>query len=195
VQRTGRERTIVDTSIATRFRVWHLLVLPAAGAVLVLGADALPWALCALFASIGIARRYAEPFADVAAPQRQLMRLRRREEPAELLVVRVPRMKARDAAKLAGALRLTDGVSLERGAGGARIIAVLDGEDVPRGVVQQRLEELAGDATPVFGWASFPEDGITLESLVEHAERVPAGREREAGALVEPAPAMGTATS
>jgi hypothetical protein len=195
VQRIGSERIIESTSIATRVRVWHLLVLPAAVAVVVLGADALPWALCALFASIGMGRRQAEPFADVAAPQRQLMRLRRREEPAQLLVVRLPRMSSRNAAKVAGALRLTDGVSVERGAGSVRIVAVLDGEDIPRDVVEQRLEELAGGAPPVFGWASFPEDGITLESLVEHAERVPAGREREAGALVEPAPAMGTATS
>jgi hypothetical protein len=197
VSRDARVWISGKAALFTRARGQLLLVASVALVALApFGIDALPWALCALLATttIALARRPPTPFADIAAPQRHLMRLRRREEPAELLVVRLPRTRVRAAERLASSLRLTDGISVEREGGCVRIVAVLDGEDVPRHVVQERLEELADGAGPVFGWASFPADGVTLEALVEHAERAPAHREHEVGALVEPAAAMGTAT-
>jgi hypothetical protein len=103
--------------------------------------------------------------------QRELMRCRRRGESAYVLVMEMT-ARAAEVERVLGTLRLTDTVMVKRIRGGARIQGILEAEGLDRLRLQQRLWEASDKAS--IGWASFPEDGLTLEVLVEHAARAAA---------------------
>lgn len=95
---------------------------------------------------------------------------RRRDEKAQLLVMRVPAEAFHRSVNVLDAFRLTDSVTVTRQGGICEVEAVLDDLGFSRNGLERRLSE-AVNAEPEFGWATFPDDGITLAVLLEAARR------------------------
>jgi hypothetical protein len=116
---------------------------------------------------------------DALYPARlQLARFRRSEKPADILVALPsgPRGARRGSARLArSALRVTDGAAVLSSGMGHGLCAVLEPDARARSAIEHRLRDVCGSDIRA-GWATFPEDGVTLESLIAAAtDRVIAG--------------------
>ena len=98
---------------------------------------------------------------------RELMRRRRREEPAALLLVE-GRCDAVAEPALRDCLRVTDTVDCRIRRRRVRMRALLDLDRLDRTAVERRLAE-TGDVELAVGWATFPEDGLTLATVLEAA--------------------------
>lgn len=98
--------------------------------------------------------------------QRHLVRCRRREEPATVLVAVFDGTPMRPG--VTGALRVTDSSAVDRIGKRWELHAILDGDSVRRDVVERRVKQVTNSA-PRFGWATFPVDGLTLEALLQQA--------------------------
>jgi hypothetical protein len=126
--------------------------------------------------------------ADVLYPARmQLARFRRSGEPADILVIELPasvslagrRPTRKCASAVSSVLRATDGVSLVPSLGESGLCAVVESDGRARSAIEKRLREACGNQIRL-AWASSPDDGVALESLLEVAlDRV---HEREHGA-------------
>lgn len=101
-----------------------------------------------------------------SAAQRHLLRCRRLETPAAVVVVRGVRDRA-SATRLTEAFRLTDSLELDGSGSGYEIRGVLDVENLDRRGLESRLSDVVPGLS--FGWAGFPDDGVTLDVLVEGA--------------------------
>jgi hypothetical protein len=116
-----------------------------------------------------------------------LARCRRRRESAWVLVARIDTREGVSSGELGAHLRVTDSVTLRRVRHGYELEGVFDDQDLVRGGLEQRLRQVLPDAGVHFGWAHFPEDGLTLPVLLECArEALPAEGLLEA-TLPEPA--------
>jgi hypothetical protein len=121
--------------------------------------------------------------------QRHLAWCRRREEPAHMLVVPLNGTTDAGLSELLESFRITDSVTLGRGAGGSELYALLDAHGLVRQGLERRLAGRLGDHE--LGWATFPDDGITLQTLIEHARKTmqegerPEGQAAAEGSLVE----------
>jgi hypothetical protein len=110
----------------------------------------------------------------------QLARFRRSERPADVLLVRLPRGTLRprragghSASAACAVLRVTDGVAVLPSFRGCRLCAVIEPDSRARRAIESRLRNACGEGVGL-GWATFPKDGATLESLVAVAAgRVP----------------------
>ena len=101
--------------------------------------------------------------------QRHLEWCRRRDETSHLLWVHAPQVDRETATGALDAFRVTDDVVLlHEGDGREEIVAMVDDASFERGGLERRLRAHVGDAAG-FGWASFPEDGMTLDALFHHA--------------------------
>lgn len=100
--------------------------------------------------------------------QRHLDWCRRREERAHVLVVLVPDHADDDERGLLEAFRLTDSVAITHQRGQCEIHAVIDDHRLSRGGLERRVVAEVG-ARAQFGWAAFPDDGYTLEVLLDRA--------------------------
>jgi hypothetical protein len=124
--------------------------------------------------------------------QRHLEWCRRREEGAHILVVPLSTVGAHELSGLLESFRITDSVTLGKTSGGVELYALLDDKDFVREGLERRLSELRGGSAS-FGWATFPGDGVTIQTLIEHAraQMRAAARETVAPALdsQHPAPA------
>jgi hypothetical protein len=119
---------------------------------------------------------------DALYPARmQLARCRRSGQPADILVVGFPvstslagRRQSRSWATAASSvLRVTDGVSMLPSMDGNGLCAVLESDGRARSAIDQRLRSACGNEIQL-AWASSPDDGVTLESLLEVAlDRLP----------------------
>jgi hypothetical protein len=114
---------------------------------------------------------------DALYPARmQLARFRRSGQPADILLVELQaststagRRPSRDcAAAVSSLLRVTDGVSKVPSLGGHGMCAVLESDGRARSAIDERLRSACGDEIRL-AWASSPDDGVTLESLLEVA--------------------------
>jgi hypothetical protein len=122
---------------------------------------------------------------DALYPARlQLAGFRRRERPADLLVVRLQPSQTRRgvsrrcASAVSSVLRVTDGVSMVPSLGGNGFCAVLEADGRARAAIDQRLRDACGSEIRM-AWASSPEDGVTLESLIAAAvDRLPKPEQR-----------------
>jgi hypothetical protein len=74
--------------------------------------------------------------------------------------------------------RTTDSISLHYGHGICELRAVLDDWGFSRAGVERRISDYA-DASFRFGWAQFPENGVTLDTLMETARADLAGPQME----------------
>jgi hypothetical protein len=148
-------------------RVWRVLMFVAL-LVGLLG-PAAAWVVAAASLSLLVRAQALMVRYEVApGPQLQLDRSRRRGEPASVLVVALP-PNAADTRRALEVVRITDALAVRQTAGQLQLYGVLEGV-APRTIIEQRLAQAAGDVAPAFGWARFPEDGLTLEILVECAE-------------------------
>jgi hypothetical protein len=116
----------------------------------------------------------------------QLMRCRRRNESAWVLVARVSgRSRAGD---LLACLRATDSGRVNMTFEGGELVCVLDAAGLDRQALERRLRGGSPRADVRFGWSHFPEDGAALDVLIHEARAElprPAGRRpaRSAGAV------------
>jgi hypothetical protein len=99
--------------------------------------------------------------------RRHLAWCRRREEPAHLLLVPLRDIDEGEMSSLLESFRITDSVTLGRGGAGSELYALLDAHGFMREGLERRLEERFEGRR--FGWATFPKDGVTLQTLIEHA--------------------------
>lgn len=119
---------------------------------------------------------------DTLYPARlQLARFRRSEKAADILVVKLPPVASitrrtanrRSASVAASVLRVTDGVAILPSLRGYGLCAVLEADARARTAIEHRLRHVCGSEVGL-GWATFPEHGVTIESLIEAAsDRVP----------------------
>jgi hypothetical protein len=106
----------------------------------------------------------------------QLARFRRSGDPADLLVVKLPaptsipgrRPRRAHARAACSVLRVTDGVSRVPALGGNGVCAVLRADQRTRTSVERRLRKACPGELQIT-WASSPEDGVTLDALLEEA--------------------------
>jgi hypothetical protein len=112
---------------------------------------------------------------DALYPARmQLARFRRSGQPADILVVQVSpsgslagRRQVRECASaVSSVLRVTDGVSMVPSLGGSGWCAVLESDEHARTAIDRRLRSACGSAVRL-AWATSPDDGATLEALLE----------------------------
>jgi hypothetical protein len=98
--------------------------------------------------------------------ERHVMRCRRREEPAALMLALVPAGGRATCHRLARCYRLTDSVAVARVNRHCELVALFDEDDaLHREVLEERLHRAAGVQSSVV-WARFPDDGVTLEALL-----------------------------
>jgi hypothetical protein len=173
-----------------------LVSLACAG---VLSPDLFPWALAAAALTRSSRAHFPAPGLD-SEPQRQLMRSRRRNETAAVLVMRTGPLSQPMLGELLAGLRVTDGFEMVTMAGVTEMRAVLEGEEVDKEAIERRMRTAAGPAHLRFGWARFPVDGVTLDVLLEHArtalethEAVTEQERRTASSVAVPAPSIADA--
>jgi hypothetical protein len=100
--------------------------------------------------------------------QRHLDWCRRRQENAHVLVLRFSLREVPRPARLLDSFRTTDSIALHYSHGTCELQAVLDDTGFSREGVQRRVCD-SGSGTFRFGWAEFPADGVTLDSLIQTA--------------------------
>jgi hypothetical protein len=101
--------------------------------------------------------------------ERHIMRCRRRQEPASVLVARVVAQERIAPERVLACFRLTDSVTIARTRDGWEVAGVFDQEGFERDGLERRLRAaLDGTATGV-AWARFPDDGVTLDLLLAGA--------------------------
>jgi hypothetical protein len=153
-----------------------------------------PWiALAGLIVATRVAARSQPRRLD--ALERHLMRCRRREEPASVLVARLDRRSRPAEGDVLACFRLTDSVAVRRIGQRLELLGVFDDDRLDRSGVERRLRATASRAGVELAWARFPEDGVTLEVLLDAARAALPAQHRamapaEAGAL-PPAVASG----
>ncbi len=167
--------------VALRGRPGPLALTVAALVPVALGATAPAWlwvfagGLVALAVSRG-GRVVAVHMNDL---ERHLSWSRRRAERATVLVARLGPNDVEDPVALVESFRITDSVSLRRTPRGYDLHAVLDEKELDREAVERRITDLTGPvgaAPPHYGWATFPDDGVTLDILLDLARRGVDGR-------------------
>lgn len=106
--------------------------------------------------------------------RRQLARARRRGERVALLLIRSDDERA--VSGLLAQLRWTDSGEIARHDGGHELHCLLDMHGLDRDGVERRVR--AAVRRPVaLGWATFPDDGLTVDALRDAArDRLRAGR-------------------
>jgi hypothetical protein len=117
----------------------------------------------------------------------QLMRCRRRDERAWILVVRASGCAR--VVDLLTHLRMTDAARVEVNVHGEELACVLDAAGLDRHALERRLRGGMTDAGVRFGWSHFPEDGASLDVLLHKAR---AGLPRPPGLVTRPAGAVPT---
>jgi hypothetical protein len=65
--------------------------------------------------------------------------------------------------------RATDSVVATKAGKGFEIHAIVDDDPLARNAIERRVAEALGDMPAQFGWARFPDGGLTLEVLIEQA--------------------------
>lgn len=149
-------------------RVWSGLFLLSAAAVPF--APVAGWIAGALGAAIALSHRAPLRGGDSEADlRREIERSRRAETPAAVFVANVADGKGVDAQHIRDTFRLADTVQVVHDAAGFHLRGVVTdlAEFCPTGL-GERLELELG-TTVETGWARFPEEGMTLELLLERA--------------------------
>lgn len=148
-------------------RTWQVLTITAVvTAATFASGTLLPWALCAAIATVWLAQERSR--ADGLSPELKLLIARRGRRPASVLVAILPGASVQ---RLRAALRLTDGFDYRPARAGIELHGVIDDCSVhDRSTIERRLSELSA-AVPAFGWALYPDEGLTLDVLVAAARQ------------------------
>jgi hypothetical protein len=103
--------------------------------------------------------------------RRRISAARRRDERVDVVVFTLAAVDLAGRASFLGSFRLTDSSSVHRVGGGLNeVVMALDHAGLERAGVERRIATQVGMG-PRFGWATFPDDGVTLEALLETARR------------------------
>jgi hypothetical protein len=97
--------------------------------------------------------------------QRHLDWCRRRQEKAHVLVLRFSLRDVPKPVRLLDSFRTTDSIALHYSHGVCELQAVLDETGFSREGVERRIKD-GNDGVFRFGWTQFPDDGVTLDSLL-----------------------------
>jgi hypothetical protein len=128
-------------------------------------------------------------YCAIGDPQRDIMRCRRREETASVLVARLSGHRRLGPSEIVGFFRLTDSVAAGRLAGGIELVGVFDDHRLEREGLERRFLAAARGARVELEWLRFPDDGVTLEALVARGRAALRARNgRRAAAHVAAAP-------
>jgi hypothetical protein len=134
-------------------------------------ATVLPWTLAAVCLSAVVnGRSGADPQPPLGELDRYLERCRRRGEPATALVVDME-ADATALRNLLRSVRVTDSLVVRRSKSRFIVYGLLDGDELTRAPVTARFGEALDGVAPAFGWACYPADGLTLDALLEQAQR------------------------
>lgn len=131
-------------------------------------ARAFPWYCAAVCLSIVLgdrARGVEERGLDEL--DRLLERCRRSGEPATALLLQVE-ADATALRNLLRSTRVTDSLVVRGSRSRREVYGLFAGGGPIRGKVETRFVE-ALDREAAFGWASYPDDGLTLDALLDHA--------------------------
>jgi hypothetical protein len=122
----------------------------------------------------------ASPEPRDHALRRHLAICRRREERAFVLVASAAGRRRAMTADL----RISDSAVAAARRGDSTLVAVVDAREHARERITERLRAVHGQGLRI-GWATFPDDGLTLDALVElasaRAGRTPGGRQPTEG--------------
>ncbi len=134
------------------------------------GFQVVPWIALAPapVLAAGLASRSPGTCLDLEDLERQLMRCRRRDEEAAVLVARMYGWRG-SSEDLLTSFRLTDSIALRRFGCGVELVGVFERNRFDPSAVERRLRHMVGEAELHVAWASFPEDGVTLQVLLEGA--------------------------
>lgn len=141
-----------------------LAMLPGASA----SAPAWTWVLSGGIVALLVSARGGPVILRTHDLQRHLDWCRRREEKAHVLVMRFSLREVPKPARVLDSFRTTDSIAIHLSQGVCELQAVLDDQGFSRAGVERRIIE-DNDASFRFGWAAFPDDGVTLDSLMETA--------------------------
>lgn len=138
-------------------------------------ADLPRFGLAAAAAAIVLVDVWSRDAPPLAAGQhealwRRLAWYRRRREPCDLLIARVAGAEPeRQLARLRAAFRATDAVECVGPRGRGEVRAILDLTELSRAGLARRLQAEGIDVR--CRWARFPDDALTLEALIDHAQQ------------------------
>lgn len=146
----------------------RVAALTTAAGVSAGAAAVLPPAGAGVITAVAVTLLFGREFAPSRprdhALRRHLAICRRREERALVLVASTPgRHRSLDEE-----LRISDSAISGSRRGGSTLVAVIDWQEQSRERISQRLLDHHGPRLDA-GWAAFPEDGMTLDALVEVA--------------------------
>jgi hypothetical protein len=170
---------MLKPSLARALAVW--VGFCGLAMALVDGFQVVPWIALApaLVLSAGLATR--SPGTSLEDLERHLMRSRRREEEAVVLVARMYRRRG-SSEDLLSSFRLTDSIAVRRFHCGVELVGIFDRNRFDPAAVERRLRAMAGGAQLHVAWAVFPQDGVTLQVLLEEAHSaLPASAGRRQG--------------
>jgi hypothetical protein len=122
--------------------------------------------------------------------RRHISAARRRDEQVDLVVFRLDGADLAESAMLLESFRLTDSVEVQRMGAASEVRIVLDHVRLERSGVERRIATQLG-TSPRFGWATFPDDGLALETLIETARRGWLADEERSLRDPQPSPALG----
>lgn len=141
-----------------------LAMLPGASA----DAPAWAWVISGGLVALLVSTRGGPVILRSHDLQRHLDWCRRRGENAHVLVMRFSLRDVPKPARVLDSFRTTDSIAIHYSQGTCELQAVLDDQGFSRAGVERRILE-DNSASFRFGWASFPDDGVTLASLMEIA--------------------------
>lgn len=129
---------------------------------------ALAWIVAGALVASAIALDRPQPAPRMDDLRRHISAARRRNERADVLVFTLPAADLAEYAPLLASFRLTDSTAVTHVGRLRDVEIVLDHAGLDRSGIERRIaSQLA--TSPPFGWATFPDDGVTLEALVETA--------------------------
>jgi hypothetical protein len=155
------------------------------------GFQVVPWIALAPAPVLAAGLASRTPGTCLEDLERQLMRCRRRDEEAAALVARMYGWRG-SSEDLLASFRLTDSIALRRFGSGVELVGVFERNRFDPSAVERRLQHMVGEAELHVAWANFPQDGVTLQVLLEGARSgLPAlaGRRRGRRLATERVPA------
>lgn len=101
--------------------------------------------------------------------QRRLEWYRRRDEAAEIVWIHSPEMSEATTDRVLDLFRVTDAAARVPGSPAGEIVAMLDPLKLDHEGLERRVRACADGTDLGVGWATFPDDGVTLEVLFDRA--------------------------
>jgi hypothetical protein len=173
----GRSRPLPGFPGRTRL-LTSVALMACAAALVAISDSRVAWTAAGLLAAFAfmrvvlLASEQGRPADRMTELQRHVSRCRRYEEPASLLVVVVPPEAANSDDALLSTFRICDSAAVIRRGGSTQLCALFDEVRADRSGIERRIDRVFG-AAAARGWAAFPSDGVTLETLLEAAyERI-----------------------